>query len=303
MGNTTIGYADQVSNPLQAFDIETNRRGTFCEKPDPEGTCPGCWAEAMNKRFGNGLAFDRSNRHRIEWRRNEKEMKRMQRLNSVKPSSGKFPGQPLVIFTNDTYDLFQPSITDTERDWVFDIYDDLTNLTLLIQSTYVARMWAYLCKRYNMREMPKQYFIGMSAGTQKFLDDNCPHLLDIPAPRRYVILEPIVEAVNLDDYLYTRFIMGGKRHMHNKLDLVIVGGESGTGARACDIQWVRQVVQQCKVALVSVFVKQLGTGRKKAGVRFQPNGDGRVTYLQSKGERMEEWPQELRVRQMPEVPA
>src|SRR6185369_518573 len=112
MGKTKIEYADEVSNPLRALDTETGEKGTFCEKPDPEGTCKHCWAEVLNKRWGNRLAYDRSNRDRIEWEISVKELVRLAGLNARSPISGKFPGHPLVVFTNDTYDLFQPSITD-----------------------------------------------------------------------------------------------------------------------------------------------------------------------------------------------
>jgi protein gp37 len=42
------------------------------------------------------------------------------------------------------------------------------------------------------------------------------------------------------------------------LDWVIVGGESGAGARPFDLAWARSIVQQCQAAGVPLFVKQLG---------------------------------------------
>ncbi len=42
------------------------------------------------------------------------------------------------------------------------------------------------------------------------------------------------------------------------LHWVIVGGESGPGARPCDVGWIRDIVGQCRAAEVPVFVKQLG---------------------------------------------
>ena len=42
------------------------------------------------------------------------------------------------------------------------------------------------------------------------------------------------------------------------VDWVIVGGESGPGARPCDVSWIASVVRQCREAGVPVFVKQLG---------------------------------------------
>jgi protein gp37 len=62
---------------------------------------------------------------------------------------------------------------------------------------------------------------------------------------------------------------------------VIVGAESGHGARACDIEWVREIVEFCQDHNVPVFVKQLiNNGRK-------------IPFNQ--------WPEDLRVRQMPKI--
>jgi protein gp37 len=67
-----------------------------------------------------------------------------------------------------------------------------------------------------------------------------------------------------------------------KLDLIIVGAETGPGARPCEWGWIRSVVQQCKAAGVPVWVKAL---------------------LDDKGRKVpfENWPEDLRVRQRPAV--
>ena len=41
-----------------------------------------------------------------------------------------------------------------------------------------------------------------------------------------------------------------------RLDQIIVGGESGPGARTCDLNWIRSVMKQCRAAGVPIFVKQ-----------------------------------------------
>lgn len=305
MGLTSIEYSDWVSNPLQAFNLETGKRGTFCEKPDPDGTCRACWAESLNKRFGNGLAFDRSNREKIEWRKNEKEMRRLERLNATKPESEKFPGHRLIVFTNDTYDLFQPSITDEQRDWVFDHYDHLTNLQLLVQTTYVSRMATYLNARYP-KGMPYHYFIGMSAGNQKWLEDKYRLFVSIKALWKYIIFEPLLGPINLSLEIGA-YEPGNdsplRKDLLDFIDLIIVGGESGTQARPCDIQWIRSIVRQTQHRRTKVLVKQLGAKPVKS---FTHIGDLRppapFKLKSAKGKDMAEWPEDLRVREMPEYP-
>lgn len=83
-----------------------------------------------------------------------------------------------------------------------------------------------------------------------------------------------------------------------RLDWIIIGGESGPGARPFDIQWARQVIKQCAAAGVACFVKQLGAKPHERRV----NGDHVFFDLKDrKGGSMEEWPEDLRVREMPDV--
>lgn len=113
-----------------------------------------------------------------------------------------------------------------------------------------------------------------------------------------------------------------------RINWVICGGESGPKARPCDVAWIRAIVQQCAAASVPCFVKQLGANvisRNDAGwsgdephewpdgVEYDENihgyrdsdfqgSDVRVR-LSAKGGDMNEWPEDLRVREFPAVRA
>jgi hypothetical protein len=83
---------------------------------------------------------------------------------------------------------------------------------------------------------------------------------------------------------------------------VIVGGESGPGARPFDLAWARSIVQQCKAAGVACFVKQLGANPFVA----EPDRDwsvgapdGTFGLADRKGGDPSEWPEDLRVREFP----
>ena len=106
-------------------------------------------------------------------------------------------------------------------------------------------------------------------------------------------------------------------------DLVIVGGESGSGARPCDIAWIRSIVEQCKAAGIACFVKQLGSnsvgipcarcqggntpimtdgnGKSVAVDCIRCNGTKTERYVlaDKKGGDMAEWPVDLRIREFP----
>ncbi len=103
-----------------------------------------------------------------------------------------------------------------------------------------------------------------------------------------------------------------------QLHWVVVGGESGHGARPFDLAWARSLVAQCKEAGVACFVKQLGArpvddperwqewravGASMADFGDPKNGRHAVVVDDRKGGDIAEWPEDLRVRQFPEVRA
>lgn len=93
------------------------------------------------------------------------------------------------------------------------------------------------------------------------------------------------------------------------LDWVIVGSESGPKARPCDLAWIRSIVRQCKTAGVPCFVKQLGAMPYQVGnhgfpFRVMFNGPwarSAPVLKDPKGGDWNEWPEDLRVREWPEV--
>jgi hypothetical protein len=79
----------------------------------------------------------------------------------------------------------------------------------------------------------------------------------------------------------------------NKIDWVIIGGESGPGARPCNVEWIRSLVQQCKAAGVSAWVKQMGSNAYSPSNPMWDNG------ITGKGTDPSEWPEDLRVQKFP----
>lgn len=72
---------------------------------------------------------------------------------------------------------------------------------------------------------------------------------------------------------------------------VIVGGESGTGAKPFQIEWARDIIRQCRQSGAAPFVKQLGA---------KPfDGNHRLHLHDSHGGDWNEWPSDLRVREFP----
>jgi len=163
-------------------------------------------------------------------------------------------------------------------------------------------------------------WLGTSVENQAAADERIPHLLKTPAAVRFLSCEPLLGPVDLEKYLRcpscksfyrTQGPSLGCWDCHSAIDWCIVGGESGPGARPCNVAWVRSIVEQCKAAGAPVFVKQLGSlpydgnrplpfntpcGLKEMECRFR--------LRDKKGGSPEEWPADLRIREFPKaVPA
>ena len=140
-------------------------------------------------------------------------------------------------------------------------------------------------------------WLGCSVWDQASADKFIPDLLRVPAAVRFVSYEPALESVDFMHWLYPDPPSTCGPGRFSILDWLIVGGESGPCARQMDIQWARFAVLQCRNADVPVFVKQLGSSPvdRVGGVVVWPE-----TGLRSrKGADMAEWPEDLRVREMP----
>ncbi|MBN8187568.1 phage Gp37/Gp68 family protein [Salipiger thiooxidans] len=88
-------------------------------------------------------------------------------------------------------------------------------------------------------------WLGVSVEDQRRADERIPHLQAMPAAVRFLSCEPLVGPVNLEHFL-------------SGIDWVIVGGESGPGARPMHPDWARTVRDQCNAAGVPFFFKQWG---------------------------------------------
>jgi protein gp37 len=145
-------------------------------------------------------------------------------------------------------------------------------------------------------------WIGTSAESQAEMDERWPALARCPAAVRFLSLEPLLGPIDIGFDVATcrcckrsrwvklnRPVMSDIGFIDVAPDWVIVGGESGPQAqvRLCDINWIRAIRDQCKAAGVPVFVKQLGARS--------------VRLADRKGGDMAEWPDDLCVREFPEV--
>jgi protein gp37 len=99
--------------------------------------------------------------------------------------------------------------------------------------------------------------LGVSVEDSATADERIPLLLQTPAAVRFVSYEPALGPVNFALYLpKVERGRGGPIRGSGGLDWLIIGGESGPGARPMDLAWLSPAISQCREAGVPVFVKQ-----------------------------------------------
>lgn len=152
--------------------------------------------------------------------------------------------------------------------------------------------WLLLTKRpENMArlfepEVLAQCWVGTTCENQEYADKRIPILIEIPARVHFVSAEPLLGPIDFWGL--------------SAIDWVIVGGESGHGARPFDIVWARDIIRQCRNRHAAVFVKQLGANADNSA---QPDGSLIQAVLNRKGDNIDDWPDDLRVREFPLLPA
>ena len=105
-------------------------------------------------------------------------------------------------------------------------------------------------------------WLGVSAENQHWADERIPLLLRTPAAHRWASLEPLLGRLNLDAFLYKK--LGWHPNGPERLDWVVVGGESGPGHRAVHLRWILSIADQCFGAKVPYFGKQASGARPNA---------------------------------------
>lgn len=232
--------------------------------------------------------------------------------------------KPCRVFVNSMSDLFHEDVPFDFLDRVFAVMAINARHTFQVLTKRPERMEDYVHEVYAGRmydiageyspqgdtrimasfanEMPNVH-LGVSVENQATADERTPILLQTPAAVRFLSVEPLLEKIDLSDWLEGfQPLAPDLSRNPSPIDWVIVGGESGpesNAARPCDLGWIRSILEQCKGASVPVFVKQLGSF--SIGVWGEATGpcvrDGHWSLRDHKG--MAEFPQDLRVREYP----
>lgn len=113
-------------------------------------------------------------------------------------------------------------------------------------------------------DAPANVWFGVTGEDQKHLDERTELALRIPAAIRFLSLEPLLERVSLEHWLFRNDAVDGSKIPSERIGWAIVGAESGPRRRPFEVDWARDLRDQCVGADVPFFFKQtIGPGGKK----------------------------------------
>ena len=164
--------------------------------------------------------------------------------------------KPRRVFVCSMSDLFHEDVRPEFIHQVFETMMEASKHTFQILTKRPEKMQWFIdaWSQWRMWPLPN-IWLGVSAENQEQADTRIPWLLQTPAAVRFVSVEPMLGGVKLFGW---NSLTWGKIPPSAFLHWVIIGGESGPGARPMEIAWARSLVGQCKAAGVPCFMKQLG---------------------------------------------
>lgn len=234
--------------------------------------------------------------------------------------------RPRRIFVNSMSDLFHEGLSDADIDRVFavmlacEVLENGPGHTFQILTKRAERMahyfatepailvkrWALAgdgaihlkgghvmfseyvagqCARRVSEVFPlRRVWLGVSVENQEWADKRVPWLLATPAAIRFASAEPLLGPIAVGGWM-----------ARPGVDWIIIGGESGHGARPFDMAWARAIIADCAAVGTACFFKQAGA---------HPMDGGRVLRLvDRKGGDLSELPADLAVREFPRAQA
>ena len=266
--NSGIQWTDHTFNPWIG-----------CTKVSPG--CDHCYAESYANRYGKavwGTGQPRQLTSEANWKKPLK-WDHEAMLAGIRPR----------VFCASLADVFDNEVNPAWRIRLFALIEKTPHLDWLLLTKRIGNVPKMLPMDWGTGW--PNVWLGISVVNQEEADRDIPKLLRIPARIRFLSMEPLLGAVNLrlpsgakgpvafpDDFdRWTEQKRGEWFSMQARatymaqlecIDWVIVGGESGTGARPMHPDWAMSIRDQCRTTGVAFHFKQWGEWAPKAGNGF-----------------------------------
>lgn len=236
-----IEWTDATWNPIRARNRETGKAGHFCIHVS-DG-CKHCYAERMQPRFGNPVRYAAQDFAKVELFLDEKALTQPLRWR-----------RPRRVFVCSMTDLFLEGVPD---EWIKQIWEVMERahqhtFQVLTKRSFRMKGWIETCWATD-KPVPNVW-CGVSVEHDGFVI-RLRDLAETQAAVRFASLEPLLGPLDLAG---DTWIDGDWRRLVDYLDWVIVGGESGPGARPMHPDWARELRDQCVAAGTAFHFKQFG---------------------------------------------
>ena len=289
MGKTTIEWTSYFQNGKLIPGYTFNPFWGCC-KISPG--CENCYAETWAKRTGFSEIWGF---HKVRRHFGEKHWQEPLKWNAKAIKEGVIK----LVFCGSMCDIFENNPVDDvamheDRRRLFEVIENTDNLFWLLLTKRLENVM--IMTPWHWEKWPENVAIGASIENQNTTEVRIPALLQIPAKFRFLSIEPLIDHVDLEnnlDWLWEADpLEDGEWRYDPRGDIhwVIVGGESGPRSRPMNLDWVRDLREQCFDAQMPFFVKQLGTHWARSE---------KVYAKSKKGENKELWPEDLRIQQIP----
>ncbi len=240
MKNSKIEWTDNTENIIRI----KGSRAYYCTKVSPG--CKNCYAETMSRRLA-AMGHDAvTYEYKVMKEPPALELRRDILADWAKRKHSQ------KLFVSSMTDVFGEFVPD---EWVFEMLDAMIEATLQTFQVLTKRAGrmrelvnAY-CDREGFAQLPAHIWLMVSVENQQYADERIPELLATQCSVRGLSVEPLLGSVDL------MISNGGAMP---EIDWVIVGGESGYGARPIHPEWVRGLRDQCKENDIAFFFKQWG---------------------------------------------
>jgi protein gp37 len=208
--------------------------------------CKNCYAAALAKRTGRD--FD------TPTRTSEANWKQVLRWERVHDAFFALHGRRRRVFCASMADVFDNAVDPAWRADLFWLIRQTPNLDWLLLTKRIGNAASMMREAAvtidPTGEWPLPWpnvWLGATVVNQEEADRDIPKLIDVPARVRFLSIEPMLGPIDLAPWL-----------IRSQLDWVIVGGESGTGARPMHPDWARNLRNQCQEGEVPFLFKQWG---------------------------------------------
>ncbi|AJX33424.1 phage Gp37/Gp68 family protein [Burkholderia oklahomensis] len=252
---TSIEWCDSTWNPWEG-----------CQKVGPG--CDHCYAEARNTRFGGGKPVNwgpgapRRRTSPANWRK-------PLAWNAAHDEFFAAHGRRQRVFCASLADVFDNAVDPAWRRDLFDLIVDTPNLDWLLLTKRVGNVQRMVQAATLCDFLPSNVWLGATIVNQAEADRDIPKLLATPARVRFLSMEPLLGPVDLRFHIFSEPTGNWRTHEGKRqfecrrpddggLHWVIVGGESGPGARPMHPNWARDLRGQCADAGVPFLFKQWG---------------------------------------------